>query len=156
MVENIAEDPRQVLTQSKIILLIDWPNPEVPGTLLHAGFKVFCHSPNGYTKPYIVAEYPHRVNQKNRVPLKNEQEGYLVFKPLDKAPAHVDIVNIFRPEQEHRKIISDHVIPLGAKCIWLQPPVTSANTPDVAYENSLTFIEGHDIAELARQLNDRK
>ena len=72
-------DPRDVLKNTKVVLLVDWPNPDVPRTLLEAGFFVFCYSPNGYTKAEVVAEYPHDINQKNIFPPGNK-EGFLVFR----------------------------------------------------------------------------
>ncbi|TMI79931.1 MAG: hypothetical protein E6H10_14615 [Bacteroidetes bacterium] len=150
MQENTI-DPGDVLRKAKIVLLIDWPTPDLPRTLLEAGFMVFCYSPNGYTRAEIVVEYPHDVNQKNIFPPKNK-EGFLVFRPLASSPPDIDIVNVYRPEQEHAKIVTSLLPAVGAKCIWLQPPVTSINTRDLAAKHKLIFIEGHDIAEIARQL----
>lgn len=152
MPKKLVENPRLVLERSKVILLIDWPSPEVPRALLKSGFKVFCYSPNGYTRAEIVAEYPEEVNQQDVFPPKNKGEGYLIFYPVPDSPGKVDIVNIYRPGDEHAKIIADHVIPLGAKCIWLQAPVCSAEARLLAEQRQLIFIEGYDIAEIARQL----
>ena len=65
-------DPLQILKTSKSILLVDWPNPNLPRTLLKSGFAVYCYSPNQYTRAEIM---PY-------------------------APAGVDIKNIFKPEME--------------------------------------------------------
>jgi len=43
----------------------------------------------------------------------------LSFLELDGAPGAVDIVNVYRLEQEHPDIISKHVLPLSAKVLWL-------------------------------------
>jgi predicted CoA-binding protein len=144
-------NPRDVLRNAKVILLVDWPNPSVPKKLVEAGFVVFCYSPNGYTEAEIVVEYPHDVNQKNIFPPGNREDGFLVFRPMA-SPPPIDIANIFRPEREHPRIITDVLLPLTTKCIWLQPPVTSANTRDLAKKHRLTFIEGHDITHIAAQL----
>jgi len=61
---------------------------------------------------------------------------------LDGAPGAVDIVNVYRPE-------SKHVLPLGAKVLWLHPPVTSEKTHLLAAEHGLTFIESISIADVA-------
>ena len=53
-------DPVQILKMSGNILLIDWPNPGLPRTLLEAGFAVYCYSPNQYTKSEIVPEVPDK------------------------------------------------------------------------------------------------
>ena len=75
-----------------------------------------------------------------------------LFRPLPAPPVGVDIANVYRPEQEHANIVTKLLPALGAKCIWLQPPVTSSKTRELAQKRKLTFIEGHDIAEVARQL----
>ena len=144
-------DPGDVLKKARVVLLIDWPNPELPRTLVEAGLIVFCYSPNGYTKAEIVAEYPHDINQKNIFPPKNK-EGFLVFRPLAMLTPDIDIVNVYRPEQEHGKIVTNLIPALRAKCIWLQPPVTSVKTRALAEKQKLIFIEGHDIAKVAREL----
>jgi predicted CoA-binding protein len=156
MFENKTSYALEILRQSKSILLIDWPNPEVPRTLLNASFTAFCYSPNGYTKPEVVADYPQDVNQKNIFPPKNKEDGYLIFRPLNDAPGSVDIVSVYRPEEEHAKIITNQVLPLGAKCLWLQPPVTSDNTRVIAESQGLIFIQGSDIATIAVQLSSQE
>jgi len=142
---------RDILKDAKVVLLVDWPNPDLPRTLLEAGFAVFCYSPNGFTKAEIVAEYPHDVNDKNIFPRGNKT-GFLVFRPMGDPPPVTDIANIFRAEQEHASIITNVLLELNVKCVWLQPPVTSSKTRDLAKKHQLTFIEGQDIAQIARQL----
>ena len=149
MSENNMTDQKKILETAKSILLIDWPNPDVPRSLLNAGFKVFCYSPNHYTEAEILAEYPNDINQKSIFPPKNKEEGYLVFRQLDGQPDSIDIVNVYRPEEEHAEIIANHLLRLGAKVLWLHPPVTSAKTRSLAKEHGLIFIEGSDITEIA-------
>jgi CoA binding domain len=151
MSRNNTIEPRDVLRNAKTVLLVDWPNPELPRALLEAGFIVFCYSPLGYARAEIVAEYPHDVNQKNVFPPGNK-EGFLVFRPLAVPPLAIDIANVYRPEQEHAMIVTKVLPVLGAKYIWLQPPITSVKTRDLAQRHKMTFIEGHDIAKIAQQL----
>jgi len=150
-----ANDPRYVLRRSREILLVDWPSVDVPRALLRAGFTVFCHSPHGYTQAEQVAEFPQDVNSKNIFPPKTRDDDYLVFRPLTTAPAAVDIVNVYRPEAEHAKIMTDVVLPLKAKCLWLQSPLTSDNTRVIAESKGLVFIQDSDIATIAIQLNSQ-
>lgn len=149
MSDNIKTNPKKILKAAKRILLVDWPTPAVPRALIDAGFTVFCFSPDSYSLAEVVPVYPNDVNQKNIFPPRNKNEGYLVFRPLDGSPGFVDIVNIYRPEEDHAEIIVNHVLPLGAKVLWLQPPVTSVKTGSLAKQHDLIFIEGHDIAEIA-------
>jgi predicted CoA-binding protein len=127
----------QILKNAQNILLVDWPNVDLPISLLKAGFTVFSYAPDNYSRAAIETK---------------EGKEKLIFKALDGQPHEVDIVNIFRPENEHEEIITRHVLPLYAKIIWLQPPVLSSNTAVLASENGLIFIEGEDLAALAKML----
>jgi predicted CoA-binding protein len=133
MVHNKPIDPKEILRAARRILLIDWPNTGVPEILVKIGFTVFGYSPGRYTG----------------VEVSNKEKEHLVFLDLDGNPGKVDIVNVYRPEQEHPDIISKHVLPLGAKVLWLHPPVTSEKTRLLAAELGLTFIEGISIADAA-------
>jgi len=134
----MPENPMLNLKNAKNILLVDWPGPDVPRSLLGAGFKVFGYSPGNYCS----------------IALKAGGED-LLFTNVPDGPGQVDIVNVFRPEEEHPAIITRHVLPLNAKVLWLHPPVTSAKTAVLARENGLVFVEGIDIAKVANELNLR-
>ncbi len=153
MPDNIISNPAQILETAKTVLLVDWPDQNVPRTLLNAGFTVFGFSPRRYSLAEVVAEYPHNVDQKDVFAPKNENDrDYLVFRRLDARPESVDIVNVYRPEEELAEIIENNVLPLNAKTLWLQPPVTSAKAKSIAEEHGLVFVEGNDIAEIARSI----
>lgn len=122
---------KEILGTARNILLIDWPNADVPGILLEEGFTVFCYSPGHYTRA-------------------EKEKGHLVFRELDSMPRAVDIVNVYRPEQEHEDIISKHVLPLGAKTLWLHPPIISQKTRSLTAKHGLTLVEGISISEVAR------
>ena len=125
-------NPKEILRAARNILLIDWPNTDVPKTLVSNGFTVFCYSPGRYTRAEMA-------------------EGQLAFRELNGLPTAIDIVNIYRPEQEHVDIISNHALPLSAKVIWLHPPIISEKTRAFAVERGLTFVEGISIAEVANK-----
>jgi len=122
------------LKKAHTILLVDWPSAQLPSALLTAGFNVYSYSPDSYSK----AEF--------------EKDGKLNFTKLDGPPVQVDIVNIFRPEEEHERIISKHAIPLGAKVIWLHPPVASERTHALAETFNLLFVQGVNIADVAADI----
>src|ERR1043166_100032 len=92
-------DPKQILRSAKSILLVDWASRDVPLSLGQAGFEVFCASPGRYS----VVELG--------------EDNCVFFHQLEKNPAHVDIVNVFRPENEHEEIVARYVIPLEAKVL---------------------------------------
>jgi predicted CoA-binding protein len=119
------------------ILLVDWPSPEIPRTLVNAGFTVFSYSPEKYSQALIEITAPG--------------EFELIFRQMDHSPGAIDLVLIYRPPEEHEAIIKGHVLPLGARVIWLQPPVESSKTMEMAREYGLVFIEGHDIREILQE-----
>jgi len=150
-------DPAQVLQTARSILLVDWPHTGVPRALVGTGFAVFCYSPGRYSAAGVVAEAPQDVDSSSILaPQREGETGYLVFRKLDGPPATIDVVCIYRPEQEHPEIFARHVLPLHANAVWLQSPVTSAETRRIAAEQGLAFVEGHDIAEMAQNLGIRK
>jgi predicted CoA-binding protein len=65
-------------------------------------------------------------------------------------------VNTYRPPEELSKIVTNHVLPLGAKALWLQPPNTSFEARRIATECGFAFVEGADIAEVARAIRTVK
>jgi hypothetical protein len=109
-------DPRQILESSATILLVDWPNTGVPRALLRAGLTVFGYSPNRFSLAQVVAHRPDDL-EANRIfpPERTGEEGYLVFRPLDARPLHIDLVNTYRPAIELPAIVENLVLPLGAK-----------------------------------------
>jgi predicted CoA-binding protein len=143
---------QKILASAKKILLVDWPDTAVPRTLINAGFTVFCYSPNGYTKAELKNEYPADINPKEIFAPKDNEKGFLIFHPLTSAPGSVDIINVYRPEEEHADIIKKQVLPLHTKVLWLQSS-KSDRTRSLANDFGLTFVEGHDIAEVARNRN---
>jgi predicted CoA-binding protein len=129
-------DLKSILEKIHTILLVDWPNRDVPRSLAQAGFTVFSYSPGTYSQALIETTLPASM------------EDGLIFRSIDHAPDAVDLVMIYRPPEEHAAIIRDQVLPLGAKLIWLQPPVESPKTKEIADEHGLNFVQGHDIREI--------
>jgi predicted CoA-binding protein len=149
-------DPNQILKAAQRILLADWSNPGVPRTLVEAGFAVFCVSPGRYSVVEILPGPPKDVDTKGAFPPQEHEDGYLVFRKLGGPPSGVDIVNVYRPENEHAGIVANQVVPLGAKVLWLQPSIASGTARGLAAEYGLELVEGIDIADVARDLGNRK
>jgi predicted CoA-binding protein len=127
-------DLKSILEKISVILLVDWPGPDIPRALVQAGFTVFSYSPDGYSQAII---------EKTAT-----GEDSLIFRPLDHSPGVIDLVSIYRPPEEHATIIRNHVIPLCARVVWLHPPLESSKTKDMAHELGLIFVQGHDIREI--------
>lgn len=142
--------PHQILTQSKRILLVDWSGPEVPRAVCGAGFEVYSCSPGRFSSVEVVAERPADLEERDIFPPRNEGEpGFLVFRRIPARPEAIDIVCVYRPENEHAGIVANIVRPTGAKVLWLQPGVAATAARTLAEENGLTLVEGVDIAQAA-------
>ena len=98
------------------ILLVDWPNRDIPLRLVQSGFIVFSYSPDGYNQVLVESKLPadtHGIIEP-AVSAGVSKDG-LVFLRMQKPPVAVDLVMIYRPPEEHASIIRDQVLPLGAK-----------------------------------------
>jgi hypothetical protein len=145
----------QILQTSASVLLVDWISTRVPRTLLEAGFLVFGSSPGGYSKAELLSEKPTG-DYLSVHPAENQERGFLVFRRLAAAPSPVDIVYVYRPAEEVKKIITTVVVEVGATTFWLQPPVTSDEARRLAVEKGVAFVEGVDIVEAVKRLGIRK
>ena len=143
-------EPKQILNSAKSILLVDWSSPLIPRTLVEAGFRVFTASPGRYSVVEHVSETPEGIDANDVVPPAQNESGYLVFRRLSERPAQVDIVNVYRPENEHEGIVANHLVPLGAKVLWLQPSIGSGAARQLALEHGFELVAGVDIAAAAR------
>jgi hypothetical protein len=135
--------------------LVDWISTLVPRTLLEAGFLVFGSSPGGYSKAELFNEAPDG-EYLSVFPPEDEQRGFLVFRRLAAAPSAVDIVYVYRPAEELEKIIRTLVSAVGAKTLWLQPPVTSDQARQQVEAQGKSFVEGIDIVEAVKRLGIRE
>jgi len=148
--------PNEILRAARRILLVDWPNPGVPRTLVEAGFTVFSASPGQYSVVEVVPERPEGVDLSGLYRPQEGENGYLVFQRLKEPPSSVDIVHVYRPEKEHAEIVATHVVPLGAKVLWLHPSLGSGAARQLAADHALDLVEGIDIAVAASQLGNQR
>src|SRR5690348_2398177 len=145
--------PEEILKAGKTILLIDWPNQSIPRALLDAGFCVYSYSPDHYSEALLTAEDIDDISSSNKFLSKNNNDKrYLIFRKLNTAPEFVDVVNVFRPEEELEEIVHKHIIPLKAKVLWIQPPANSNLASKLADKYKLTVVQNSDIAEVSLYL----
>jgi predicted CoA-binding protein len=85
--------------------------------------------------------------------MDSSEARYLRFRRLRGTPGNVDIVNVYRPEDEIEAIVERHALPLSASVLWLQPPSICDRARHIAGQHGFAFIEGIDIAETARSLS---
>jgi hypothetical protein len=141
-----------ILTSADSVLLVDWPSTALPRGLLGSGLRVFGYSPSGYSSAHLFEEKPGDPDLRCFAPERPGEKGFLVFKRMAGPPEGVDVVCVYRPSEELPQIIKSQVAPLGAKMLWLQPPVTSAQAPELAAELGVECVAGVDLRERALQL----
>ena len=140
------EQLRPLLEAAKTIELIDWPNQEVPATLIRAGYRVLGHEPDGFKTYVIVDDEPTG----RLFPL--DGGGFLTSTPLDALPDGIEIVNTYRPAEEQEEIARG-AIAIGAQVLWIQPgESTSDQARAIAESAGLVFVDGVDIAQAVREL----
>jgi predicted CoA-binding protein len=94
---------KEALKNARIVLLIDWPDKEVPETLTRAGFSVFVHGGPG-PEDYSVYEL---------------KDGKIVSRRTGRRPDQADLVYSYRPLAELARTI-DEALAVGAKILWMQ------------------------------------
>lgn len=149
----MEKSAQQLLSKTKSILLVDWPNINLPYALLKAGFIVFSYSPDKYSEAKLLMEKPRNTEGLSIFPVTDDgTEVYISFEKLDNSPGTVDIVHIYRPEAELPGILEKHVLPLSAKAIWLYPPLTSELARGLAAQHCVELMQGINIIDLATEI----
>jgi hypothetical protein len=119
------EELRQLLLDTKVIAVVglsanpDRPSNQVAWYLHHQGYRLFG------------------VN-----PACPEQEvfGIPVLPSLDQVPEPIDIVDVFR-RPEHTPEVAREAVAAGARALWLQLGITSAESRAIAESAGLTYVE---------------
>lgn len=106
-------DAKEILKSAHGILLIDFPNPDVPYALALAGFAVVAHGGPG-AEDYSAYEI---VDGK----VETRHTGY--------PPASADLVYAYRPLAEIQQIIAEAKA-VHAKTIWTQSGLRRAGMRD--------------------------
>ncbi|MEV0071696.1 MULTISPECIES: CoA-binding protein [unclassified Amycolatopsis] len=73
-------------------------------------------------------------------PSATELLGEKVYRSLKDIPEPVDLVDVFRPAAEAPGIAADAVA-IGAKALWLQQGIVSAEAKRIAEEGGLEYVE---------------
>lgn len=66
--------------------------------------------------------------------------GRTVYRTLAEIPVPVDVVNVFRPAAEAPEV-TRQVVAIGAKAVWLQLGIVSAEARQIAEEAGLLYVE---------------
>ena len=107
------------------------PAHRIPAYLQSAGFRIIPVNPAG-----------------------GELFGEPVVVSLGEISDRVDVVDVFRPAAETPAIARDAVA-LGAKVLWLQEGITSAEAAGIARQGGLTVVMDLCMGATHRRLTDR-
>jgi len=78
-------------------------------------------------------------------PYTDELWGLKCYHTLAEIPEPVDMVNVFRPSADTPEI-ARQAVAIGAKALWLQQDIVSAEARRIAVEGGLDYVEDHCIA----------
>lgn len=73
-------------------------------------------------------------------PTANELLGEKAYRSLEEIPEPVDLVDVFRPSAE-APAIARSAVAIGAKALWLQQGIVSAEARKIAEEGGLEYVE---------------
>ncbi|MTD58778.1 CoA-binding protein [Amycolatopsis pithecellobii] len=73
-------------------------------------------------------------------PVADELLGEKVYRSLSEIPEPIDLVDVFRPAPEAPGIAREAVA-IGAKTLWLQQGIVSAEARRIATEAGLDYVE---------------
>ncbi len=108
----------------------------------------------------VVGASRHEDKAAHAVPLQLKQHGWRVipvnphaaqiwgqpcYAKLTDIPEPVDLVNVFRPSAQAAAVVADAVT-IGAKAVWLQQGIISAEARQLATEAGLDYVEDACIA----------
>jgi predicted CoA-binding protein len=87
-------------------------------------------------------------------PKATEILGRRAYSSLAEIPVPVDIVDVFRPAEEAPGI-ARAAVEIGAKTLWLQLGIASAEARSIAEGAGLTYVEDLCIGETTKRLGNR-
>ncbi|GAA4537618.1 CoA-binding protein [Amycolatopsis samaneae] len=88
--------------------------------------------------PAVLREHGFRIIPVH--PSADELLGEKVYRSLTDIPEPVDLVDVFRPADEAPGIAAQAVA-IGAKALWLQQGIVSAEARRIAEEAGLEYVE---------------
>ncbi|CAN5254442.1 CoA-binding protein [soil metagenome] len=80
--------------------------------------------------------------------------GRTAYPTLGDIPVPVDIVDVFRPSEEGEGI-ARQAVAIGAKTLWLQLGIASAEARAIAEDAGLRYVEDRCIGETTKRLGNR-
>ena len=141
---------------SATVLLVDWPSQEVPRRLLAEGFEVVsANLAAGTASAYSLAGADGDASSSERhgETLEPEHDGdaALLIRRLDAMPQHVDVLAVFRPQEEHARAVRN-AMALGARVVWVQRGTLADEARHAAVDAGVTVIEDVSMAGAVERL----
>lgn len=136
------------------VLLVDWPNQDVPRALLAAGCSVLsANFARGTASAYELLGPADPPPVEGAEVLQPDRAGddALVIRRLDAMPSHVDAVAVFRPDDEH-EAIARRAVDLRAQLIWVQMGHLSDPARHIADQAGMVVIENVTAPDAAQRL----
>jgi predicted CoA-binding protein len=96
-----------------------------------------------YSVPLQILRHGWQVIPVN--PFADEIWGQTCYATLADVPVPVDMVNVFRPSEDTPEVASQAVA-IGAKALWLQQGIASAEARKIAEDGGLDYVENLCIA----------
>jgi predicted CoA-binding protein len=78
-------------------------------------------------------------------PYADEIWGQTCYQTLAEVPVPVDLVNVFRPSEDTPEV-ARQAVAIGAKALWLQQDIRSAEARKIAENAGLDYVEDLCIA----------
>ena len=98
---------------------------------------------SAHSVPAAMQAYGWRVIPVN--PHADELLGERVYRTLADVPEDLGLVNVFRPSARAADVVRQ-AVEAGARAVWLQLGITSAEARDIAERNGLLYVEDRCIA----------
>lgn len=138
------------------VLLVDWPNQDVPRQLVDAGLTVLsANFASGTASLYSLGPPGERESLQTQpvevLKPEHDDDVPLTITRLDAMPQRVDVVALFRPQEEHARIVQN-AKSLGAQVLWVQRGTLSDEARQIAGEAGLTIIEDLAMPDALQQL----
>jgi uncharacterized protein len=88
-------------------------------------------------------------------PFADELFGERVYRSLSEVPVKIDLVDVFRPSQDAPEI-ARQAVAVGARALWLQLDIRSAEARRIAEEAGLDYVENECTAVVSSLYRIRK
>ena len=108
-------------------------------TIATVGASINPDKPAHSVPAYLIAQ-GYRVIPVN--PTADEIHGVPAVASLADIADSIDVVQVFRPAED-APAIAAAAVAIGAKALWLQKDITSAQARHIASEGGLMYVEDH-------------